>query len=361
MSRRNKRSFRKNLKKIKIKNSTRVLLMVLSLVVFAISSAGFYDSIFKTNSTKIEKEVYTYKNDYSTNYNVNLKQNSFISDNSLPAGKTYITDLIDTIDMNIKYNYTASQSSTIKYSYKIDAVIGASYTNDGTEYSVWNKIYNLKTSDSMQSNDSISIDDNINIDYKKYNQEVRNFKQTLGMNIDAFLYIKLTVNTSTTINHQEVNNEYVSNFSITLGDKVAVVDGKNTDTKIDSVKQENTVNENNVNIAKLFVSLVFMLFSIYVIYYVRFRTKKFNTIKNEYKLELNRILKSCQDRIVIVKNQLDNDSETVIEVNDFGELIKLSEELYKPILCWISDDLENDQAWFSVISNKVKYRFILKK
>ena len=104
-----------------------------------------------------------------------------------------------------------------------------------------------------------------------------------------------------------------------------------------------------------------MLFSIYVIYYVRFRTKKFNTIRNEYKLELNRILKSCQDRIVIVKNQLDNDSETVIEVNDFGELIKLSEELYKPILCWISDDLENEQAWFSVISNKVKYRFILKK
>ena len=47
--------------------------------------------------------------------------------------------------------------------------------------------------------------------------------------------------------------------------------------------------------------------------------------------------------------------------DSFGELIKLSEELYKPILCWISEDLNNQQAWFSVISNKIRYRFILKK
>ena len=104
-----------------------------------------------------------------------------------------------------------------------------------------------------------------------------------------------------------------------------------------------------------------MLLSIYIIYYVRFKTKKFNAIRNEFKLELNRILKSCQDRIVIVKNQIDNDSESIIDVNDFGELIKLSEELYKPILCWISDNLEEEQAQFSVISNKVKYRFIFRE
>lgn len=361
MSRTRKKSFRKNLNKIKMKNSTRVSLVMVSLAFFAISSANFYNSLFKNDSTKIEQDVYTYKNEYKSDYNVNIEQNPFILESSLPSGQTYLSDLIDSIDININYNYSASKPSLINYSYKIDAIVDANYTNDGNEYNVWNKTYNLKTIDSLQTNDNIQITEDINVDYQKYNKEVKSFKQTLGMNVDAFLHIKLIVNTSTVVSHQEVKNEYISNFSISLGDKVAVVDNKNEDIQVDSLKQENTITDNNINIPKLIISLIIMVLSIYIIYYVRFKTKKFNAIRNEFKLELNRILKSCQDRIVIVKNQIDNDSESIIDVNDFGELIKLSEELYKPILCWISDSLEEEQAQFSVISNKVKYRFILKK
>ena len=183
----------------------------------------------------------------------------------------------------------------------------------------------------------------------------------MGMTIDAYLYIKLTVNTTATINNQEVENQYISNFSITVGDKVAVVDGKNEDTKIDSIKQHNTIEETTIDTAKLIFSLITMIICLYIIYFVRFKTKKFNALRNEFKLELNRILKSCQDRIVIVKSNAGSEEESIIDVNDFGELIKLSEELFKPILCWISDDINNEEAWFSVISNKIRYRFILKK
>ena len=351
----------RNLTKLKIKNSTRVLLMLLFLVIFAFSSASFLDSLFNNKVTKIEENVYTYKNEYKSDYNVNIKSNPFITEKSLPAGQTYISDLIDSIDMELDYKYSGSTSTLINYDYKIDAVLGASYTNDGEELSVWNKTYNIKTVDSQQSNDDISIKEKIDVDFKKYNEEVKNFKQTLGMSIDAFLYIKLTVNTNTTINHQDVKNQYVSNFSISLGDKVAVVNEKNNDTKVGSVKHSNTIEDTDVNVVKVIFSMAFVLISIYGMYFVRYKTKKFNTIRNEFKLELNRILKSCQDRIVIVKNQFETEDENVIDVKDFGELIKLSEELFKPILCWMSDDINDEQAWFSVLSNKIRYRFILKK
>ena len=48
----------------------------------------------------------------------------------------------------------------------------------------------------------------------------------------------------------------------------------------------------------------------------------------------------------------------IIEVKDFGELIKLSEELYKPILYWNSN--QKEEAEFFVITNNVIYKFILK-
>ena len=261
----------------------------------------------------------------------------------------------------MNYDYSDSETIPLLYSYKIDAVITAKYSDNGTPYTVWDKTYNLKTVQPSQKNsDSLSIKEDLTVDYKKYHQEVLDFKQTLGMVVDASLHIKLTVNTSTNINSKDVDNEYVSNFTISLGDKIAIVDNKPTETKPGSVKQEKTSTISDVNIPKFAFSFITMVISGYIIYFITYKTKKLNSIRNEFKLELNRILKSCQDRIVIVESEVKTDSESVINVKDFGELIKLSEELYKPILCWISDDFEHGEAHFFIISNKVKYIFVLK-
>lgn len=350
----------KHLSKLKLKHSTRVILIFVALIVFAFSSAFFYKSLFD-KTTKVEEDIYTYQNEYKVNYNVNIKDNPFITDESLPSGKTYISDLINSFDIQLNYDYTGSKSASIDYTYRIDAIIGASYQYDGKEYSIWNKVDNLKMVETTKADNSISIQEDINIDFKKYNDEVKNFKQTLGMSVNASLYVRLVVDTRTFINNEEVTNQYVSNFAISLGDKIAIVNGKDDDIQIGSTKYSNTIENVHINISKLIISLIGIVISVYTIYFIHFKTKKYNTIKNEFKLELNRILKSCQDRIVIVKNKFDIDEENVIDVNDFGELIKLSEELYKPILCWISDDINNEQAWFSVLSNKVGYRFVLKK
>ena len=366
MSRRCKKNRRsrkqnRNFNKIKMKNSTRVSLVTLALFVFAISSANFYTSIFKTNSTKVEENIYSYTNEFSSDYTVNIKENPFIEEQILPSGQTYVSDLINSLDMDVNYKYSASQSSAVKYTYEIDAILVSSYSQDGKDYNVWNKTFPLKVSEQLESNDTINISEKVNIDYKKYHQEVKDFKETMGMSLKSYLFVKLTVNTSTDVYGQVRKNQYVSNFSISLGDKVAVIEDKSENKTVGDYKNTNTINYNHIDVTKCVFSLISMSICIYIIYYINFKTRKFNFIKNEFKLELNRILKACQDRIVIVKNQLDTDEENIIDVHNFGELIKLSEELYKPILCWISDDLNNEQASFSVISNKIKYRFILKK
>ena len=50
--------------------------------------------------------------------------------------------------------------------------------------------------------------------------------------------------------------------------------------------------------------------------------------------------------------------ELEVYVKDFGEIIKVSEELFKPILYWESK--ESTEAWFSVMSNEITYRFIFR-
>ena len=352
----------KSIAKINLRNSIRITVIVISIVVFAISSYLFNRSFYLDNSPRMSKDIYTYQNEFTSNYSINIKNNPYVPEKSLPSGQTYVSDLVDSINMNINYKYIASADSTVKYDYKIDVILNSVYTDNGKQYSVWNKTYNILTKNNLSSNRDIDINEDFKVDYKSYHQEVKNFKQSFGMSLDSYLYIRLTVNTHTDVNNHPVDNEYTSDFSITIGNKIGVVNSKDNDRKIGSVQGENAItSQRKVNVPQLIFSIAVMIFCIYVIYCIRFKTKKYYAIKNEYKLELNRILRSCEDKIVIVKNNNINKDENVIDVDNIDELIKLSEELYKPILCWISDDINNQEACFSVISSKVRYRFILKK
>ena len=70
------------------------------------------------------------------------------------------------------------------------------------------------------------------------------------------------------------------------------------------------------------------------------------------------MLRLCQDKLVKIKDKVDIKQENIVDVKDFGEIIKVSEELFKPILYWESK--ESTEAWFSVMSNEITYRFIFR-
>lgn len=354
-----KKNTNKNLSKKELKSYYRISLILIFLVLFSFSIIKIHNLLFKNNEKKVEQEIYSYTNEYHSNYKVNIKDNPFIKDISLPSGQTYVSDLIDSLNIDITYKYLGSKDSLINYNYKIDAIISSNYTDNGKQYNVWNKVYNLKTIDSMSSNKEINISENLNVNFQEYNQEVKNFKQSLGMSLDTFLYIRLNVNTETFINDNSVKNEYMSNFSISLGNKISIVNDKNNDKNTKVITKDSIIKEDSINIFMIILYTLIIITCIYTIYYILFKTKKTTPIKNNFRIELNKILKLYQDKIVIVENQFNIDEHHTIDIKGFEELIKLSEELYKPILCWISDDISNEQAWFSIVTDKFRYRFIL--
>ena len=64
------------------------------------------------------------------------------------------------------------------------------------------------------------------------------------------------------------------------------------------------------------------------------------------------------DGVPAPSKEIINQPELQVYVKDFGEIIKVSEELFKPILYWESK--ESTEAWFSVMSNEITYRFIFR-
>ncbi len=355
MNRRKKASNR-----IKLNNKTRIALLVIGIIMLAVGTAELYKS-FSTEIIIEEKEIYKYTNKFTSNYSMNIKSNPYIPEQKMSAGQTYISDLVSTIDMNLNYSYTDSveEGVPVKYKYSIDVIIKALYESDDKEYEVLNKKENIKKVDTIDAtSNKLVINENINVNYAKYHELLKDFKQTLGMNVDAYLYVVLTVDTTADVNSEKIKNQYKSEYNINLGSKIAVATNKGNDTNTNSVKSKlEEKSRIGYDIVRIIGSTVSILIGIYIIYAILYRTKKLNVIGNKFKEEFNRIFKSCQDRVVIVENQVDTDIENTILVSEFEELIKLSEELYKPILCWMKND---EEAQFSVISNHVRYVYILK-
>lgn len=344
--------------KVKLSKTIRDVLLGTSILLMICGIMIFYNGFETQDIIEKEKSVYRYNNQFSSDYKVNLKPNPFIVEPFLPAGQTYISDLISGIDMKFNYKYQDYASNKMTYKYRIDSKIQATYRQNDKEYVVLDKTENLKTVSVVETDSSqVNIQDNLLIDYAKYHEMIKSFKQKMGMNIEAKLMINMIVDTTANIDGKEVQNQYTSDYSITLGDKISRVDAKLIDTNTKTSTTEGEIRQEvKADSRKLVVGVILISIGLYMAYLILFKTQNLHAIKNEFKLELNHILKSCQDRIVMVENLIDSDIEHTIIVKDFGELIKLSEELYKPILCYMP---EEEKAYFSIISNRVKYRYIL--
>lgn len=345
--------------KNKMRKSTKYVTIVVSIIVLIFSFINFITTIQKENMKTFTKEIYKYTNIFNYDYKINLISNKYMTNDEIKdKNLAYVTDLIDNIKLNLNYDYTASKNSEIKCTYSIVGLMQAVYTRNGEQQKIWEKEETLlkeKTTDS--ASDNIQIAETLKLDLKDKNELINNFKQQLGMSIDAKYTVKLKIKVSTQVEGKEIEDELTPFINIDLAEKTTKISGENNIENSEYISKEYNITEKS-NILALFIDIVLIIIAIFVLRYVS-KFKIANVVRNEYKYELNRILKICQDKIVQVSTRPNDEEIEVVYVKDFGEIFKVSEELFKPILYYNAK--ENEEAWFSVMSGKTSYRFVLKK
>jgi hypothetical protein len=317
--------------------------------------------MFQENGlTYKNKDIYNYTNDFSYDYEVNLLKNKYIEETTLGMDKqAYITDLIDNITLDLKYMYTGSETSDIEYKYSIIGKMAAVYTRDGEEQKILEKDYNLLDErNGKLTEKKLKIDEKIQVDLKDQNGLLKDFEQNMNMSIDATYTIIFNISTITNVEGESVENKITPKIVIDLGKKTTKISGENNqnNTEYVSIKVAESNKKSNVYFV---IYGIITVCAFVALRYIITKTEATVIIRNEYRQEINRILRLCQDKIVQVKNRPDLNREKLIEVKDFGELVKLSEELYKPILFW--ENKERTESWFIVMSNNTIYKYAIKK
>ena len=355
--RRRKRSSSGN--KIKLSNAVRISLILLSIIIIAIGSGNMIKSLTnKTQNVTESSVLYKYDNKFSSDAKINLKDNQYVHEDEMVDGQSYLSDIISNIAMDLDYKYTATVPSQITYSYKIEAIMKASYTNSKGTYDVLNKIDTIEEGNATTDVASeLAIKDQITVNYAKYHQSMKDFKQTMGINTDSKLYIRFTIETKTNINSKEVKNQYTTDYKITLGDKIALIEDLKNDVKSDIVRADEIRTEQiDVDYKGVAISICVILIGIAGIVFIVKKTEELKSVRNEFKLELNRILKSYEDKIVEIQNIDNFDIENATKVKDIIQLRKLAEEALVPIYCYMTEE----EAYFIVTKYDNSYIFILR-
>lgn len=344
--------------KNRIRKSTKYIGSVIFTVLLVTSFISLMKNLSNENIKTRTKEIYNYTNKFHYDYHVNLLDNPYIKqDEEKDESIVYVTDLIDTTDLTLNYEYVADKESSLSYTYSVIGKLQAVYVRNGEEQKIIDEeeiILEEQTKEILGN--TININETLNLDLKDKNYLLEEFEQELGMSISAQYTVVLKIKVQTNIEEKTINVNYEPTIQIDLGEKTTKITGENNKGDKQFISDEYKVNGAK-NIAIIILDVILMIISIGVLRYLM-KAKATNRVKNEFRQELNRILKICQDKIVQISSKPHDPPENVVYVKDFGEIFKVSEELFKPILYYF--DNEKQEAWFSVMTGGTTYRYILK-
>ena len=344
--------------KNRIRKSTKYIGTIISIVLLVTSFTSLMKNVSNENIKTRTKEIYNYTNKFHYDYHVNLLDNPYIKqDEEKDESIVYVTDLIDTTDVTLNYEYVADKESSLTYTYSIIGKLQVVYTRDGEEQKIIDEEEIILEKQTKEiSGNTININETLNLDLKDKNNLLKEFEQELGMSISAKYTVILKVRVQTDIEENPIDVSYEPTIQIDLGEKTTKIIGENNKEDKQFISNEYQVNGAR-NIVIIILDIIIIIISIGVLRYM-VKAKATNRVKNEFRQELNRILKICQDKIVQISSKPHDLPENVVYVKDFGEIFKVSEELFKPILYYF--DNEKQEAWFSVMTGGTTYRYILK-
>ena len=328
------------------------LIFVFLLIFLVIGIGSLYVGL---NTKKTISLKYQENNDID--YKVFLKDNDFFEQNYIEKGKTYITSLIDYIQINYNYNIDFSDEVDAEYKYKVMAKIESNKSDTTGNY--WTKEIDItkELTEKVSDKPNYSINQQVNIDYNQYNELLNEFKKSVGLtNSTGLLSVYLIIDSN--VSTKEIKTPIKSNLVLKLPlSELAIEASIDSDVSNNIKVIKKSVKEDglfyNILVALGLFCIVLAIFLVFVL----IRSKRLYKKNYKYDLELDKILSTYDSIIVNIKDLPNIDDYDVIKVESFEELIDAHSEIRKPINYYRT----RDYSIFLLMNDNIVWEYILRR
>lgn len=305
--------------------------------------------------------LYSYEITRDADYKVYINENNYYDNNYLEENATYISDLVNNINIDFKYKYNINKNADFEYTYKIinEVVIesDSANTKGGTLYS---KQYELLSPVSLQKSSSSDfvINQNIIVDYNRYNWEVKKYAEQYKVPIKAHMNVKLLVNATANINDMEeiIADESIIQLNMDLmQDTFKIAENYEKTEHKDVTRAESIVkNKDKDIITKAGIIIAFASIVCIALFYNKYINSK---NQNYYRVVTDKLLKKYEEIIAKVVNPVDIGDKQVVDVKNFQQLLEIENEIRIPILFY--ETIPNEEGEFIIINENIVYRYII--
>ena len=343
-------------KKLSINKIIRSSILFIISIGILLCSYKLYASIEHTQFESKEIDIYSYNNNANVNYTVSLNPNNLYNTNSLDGGKIYISSLVDFIDTNFIYEYKGDTNTDIKGNYIITAKVQGFTIQDKSVITIWEKDFPIVSNKYFNSADNtFSITENIKLNLSEYNAFVEEIIETTKINCDTSLTLLMDINLKGTTNKGSFEENITPSIDIPLNMAMFQITTTNVEKPgaiEETIQVQLPVDKNQAIFYGAIIGIC-TLGLIFLIFFTQAAPKK-----DPLEKELSKIFKKHGDRLVALSADVDfTDAKYVRTIDD---LVRLADELERPILYKYSDDYKMINTLYVINGDEI-YVFDIKE
>ena len=347
-----------NINKLKTNKILRLIIITSAFLILCTLSFLLYKEL---KVPKIEEETvkfYSYTHKSFTEYKVLLKPNSLYSSESLGEGHYYITNYVDEIQNTFNYEFKGDAPADIKGYYEVAAVIEGYTIVEKDHISIWKKKFTIIPKTEFTVNDTIlSLTEDVSIKLSEYSAIADAIAEESEVHIPLQLNVFMDVNLKADIDKGSAEAKMAPAIVIPLDTRYFTVtesDEKEVPGSIEEI-QKIQIPPDKLKI-KIYICGLAAL-AIMILGLLLFTEP---VRKSPFEIKLNRIFKQHGSRLVALSSELLAASiDNCSIVREIEDLVRVSDELGRPIIYEYSEDYKNI-VHFYVLDDKRTYLYILR-
>lgn len=334
-----------DINKIKLKKQTKAYLyftfaMIMVICIVALSR----ETIFRHENEKtITSESFV--NRPSISYTVNLKPNPIFENNTLPEGNSYIGSIIDYININFQDELVGQSKAQISGDYTIKAQIIANNSDGEKSEKVWDKTYILSPKKQFEVNESvIKLSSDTPINYATYNSFAEQANAELKISTSNILRVEMNINYTVKTNEGLKMESFNQGLTIPLGTSFVPIRKDALEEK--TIRIEKTILEKApINYFKIIIISIMLVLAIILLILLKTKIKE-PTLNELTENKIQKILKEHGNRLVAIDSKIPNDIENSITVHSMEDLIKISDEIERPVFYYYNSKIGSIKEFF---------------
>lgn len=342
--------------KIKMETKYKRYVIVATVLITLVLIMLFINTYNSQVIVQEEQTVYSYSCNNTAKYSVRLRDNNLYESQVMEEGRTYLTTLVEGIEVEFVSEFRGDSVTSIEGEYEIQAEVRGYTDKVDQKEVVWSKVYPIQDKQTFkQDTDYVENRSEIELNFKGYKQFADSVVETTNVRIPTELLVTFSGKVVTQYEENMIEEPILSTLSIPLNKEYFTIQKKEQ-------KQENSIKKQVEHILPPDQKRLLFLgggsvCGMVVLAIMIWGTQPLNEEELRRK-QIRQIIRLHGSRLVAIDRVVDQAHKEIHQITDIEDLIKLADELEKPVFYIKDKDLININRFY-IVDQEIVYMYKL--